>query len=150
MVPPNCEPGDGRHERQTWLLRTLEQQRHKRPSFTLSTQGLLLLRDIEIAFCAGAWLSVIILSYAAIDATLRDVQTGDHDSMTAEPYGDDPELDWLGGLRNQLVHVSPPGTPSAVWKLPPADLIACHAALEPETKRPVAMVYRQISSPAPR
>ena len=114
----------------------------------LSTQGLLLLHDIEKAFCAGAWLSVIVLAYAVVDATLRDITTGDYRSKTAELYDSNPELEWLRNLRNQVVHVSTPGTPSTLWKLPPSDLIGCHNALEPEAKRAVALAYRQVYAQA--
>ena len=110
----------------------------------LSTQGLLLLRDIELSFCAGAWLSVIVLSYAVVDATLRDIETGDYKSKAADLYGENEDLDWLRRLRNELVHVLPPGSPSLVWKHSPNDLVACHAALEADACRAVTLAYKAI------
>jgi hypothetical protein len=110
---------------------------------TLSTQGLLLLCDIEKAFCAGAWISVIVLAYAVVDATLRDIATGDYKSKAADLYGSDADLEWLRNIRNQAVHVSPPGTPSVLWKLP-SNLAACQEALEPEARRAVVIAYRQV------
>ncbi|MDB5810172.1 MAG: hypothetical protein JWN94_2294 [Betaproteobacteria bacterium] len=111
---------------------------------TLSTQGLLLLYDIEKAFCAGAWISVIVLSYAVVDATLRDVATGDYYGKAADLYGSNFELEWLRKMRNQIVHVPPPGTPSLLWKQQPSNFPACHEALEPEAQRAVTLAYRQV------
>ena len=136
------------HERMSWLHRVIDQERKSYRAMTLSTQGLLLLYDIEKAFCAGAWLSVIVLAYAVVDATLRDVATGDYKSKAADLYGSNSDLEWLRNIRNQIVHVSPPGTPSALWKLPPNNLPACQEALEPEAKRAVALAYRQIYAQA--
>lgn len=115
-----------------------------RNGMKLSTQGLLLLRDIERAFCAGAWLSVVVLAYAVVDATLRDVVTGDYKSKGVDLYRSNPDLDWLRNLRNAIVHVSPPGSASVLWKLPASDLSACHEALEEDAQRAVALAYRHV------
>jgi len=136
--------GDIAHERRLWLDRAIAQERKSYQVMKLSTQGLLLLHDIEKAFCAGAWMSVVVLAYAVVDATLRDVVTGDYKSQAADLYGSNPDLEWLRNLRNQVVHVSAPGTPSTLWKLPPSDLMGCHNALEPEAKRAVTLAYRQV------
>jgi hypothetical protein len=111
---------------------------------TLSTQALLLLCDLEKAFCAGAWISVIVLAYAVADATLREIATGDYKSKAADLYGSNADLEWLRKIRNQAVHVSVPGSPSVLWKVPPNNLAACQEALEPEAKRAVVIAYRQV------
>lgn len=122
----------------------MDQERKRQGVRMLSTQGLLLLCDIEKAFCAGAWISVIVLAYAVVDATLRDIATGDYKNNAAHLYGSDPDLKWLRNIRNQAVHVSPPGTPSVLWKLPPSNLAACQEALESEARRAVVIAYRQV------
>jgi hypothetical protein len=127
-----------------WFHRIIDQERKTYPVMRLSTQGLLLLNDIEKAFCAGAWISVIVLTYAVVDATLRDIATGDYRSKAADLYGSNSDLEWLRNIRNQIVHVSPPGTRSELWKLPPSNLAACHEALEPEAGRAVTLAYRQV------
>lgn len=144
MKPASSTSTDVAHERTLWLHRTIDQERKKYPVMRLSTQGLLLLYDIEKAFCAGAWMSVIVLTYAVVDATLRDIAIGDYKSKAADLYGSNSDLEWLRNIRNQIVHVSPPGTPSALWKLPPNNLAACHEALEPEARRAVTLAYRQV------
>jgi hypothetical protein len=138
---PLPNPSDVRAE---WLGDMIDREQKRYPVMKLSTQGLLLLIDIEKAFCAGAWLSVIVLSYAVVDATLRDVTSGDYKSPASELYGGNRDLDWLRNLRNQIVHVGQPGNQSALWKLAPYNLPECHAALEEESKRAVMLAYRQV------
>jgi hypothetical protein len=135
-------------ERNLWLTRTREEERRTYPRMKLSTQGLLLFMDIERAYVAGAWLSVVVLSYAVVDATLRDIVTGDYKRAAREIYGANADLDWLRTLRNDIIHVSAAGTPSTLWKRPPSDLAACHAALEDDAQRAVRLAYRQVYAQA--
>ena len=108
----------------------------------LSSHSLLLLIDIERAFCAGAWLSVIALSQASIEATLRQVVNEDYESSAAKLFGNDAELHWLRDLRNEVLHASEPGTPSKLWKRSSDNIPDCHSALEPEAQRAVVVAYR--------
>ena len=129
-------------ERKRWLAEADSQARKKRSLQTFSSHTLLLLIDIELAFCAGAWLSVIVLSQASVEATLRQITTGDYKSKAAAMFGSDSELQWLRTLRNEVIHAAEPGTPSQLWKLAPDSLISCHSALEPEAQRAVTLVYK--------
>lgn len=144
MKPVVPSAPDTAHERRAWLHLTIVQEQKRYSSTVSSTHGLLLLHDIEKSFCAGAWVSVIVLSYAVVDATLRDVTTGDYKASTRDLYGRNPDLEWLRNLRNQIVHVSPPGSASNLWKRVPNELAACHESLEPEARRAVALAYRQV------
>jgi hypothetical protein len=56
-----------------------------------------LLAEIEVAFCAGAWAAVVMLSWAIVEAEER-----------AHP-SDRPEadIDWLRERRNALIHADP-------------------------------------------
>ena len=131
--------------RRTWLARARFAHTGRKFPPAFSTHGLLLLIDIEAAFCAGAWLSVIVMSYAVIDATLRHIVTGDYEAKGAELYGNDVDLDWLRKLRNDIVHTSPPGAPSKLWSASATDLVSHHATLESTAQRAVSLVYREIS-----
>lgn len=144
MNPVVPSSSDTAQERRTWLRLLIAQEQKRHPSTVLSTHGLLLLHDIEKSFCAGAWVSVIVLSYAVVDATLRDVATGDYRASARDLYGRNPDLEWLRNLRNQIVHVSPPGSASDLWKLPANDLVACHEALELDARWAVTLAYRQV------
>jgi hypothetical protein len=130
-------------ERDRWFLSTFTEYRPKRYE-PVSTSALLLEVDIRLAFCAGAWLSVIVLAAAAIEAQFRQVYTDDYDSKTFDLYGPNGDLHWLRELRNEILHASKPGTKSRLWKQPTNNLRACQAAMEPEAKRAVSMMFRTI------
>jgi hypothetical protein len=133
-----------RDERQRWLDCAHSAVRGEYVSITLSSHSLLVLIDIERAFCAGAWLSVVVLSQASIEATLRQVLTNDYAANAAELFGRVEELHWLRALRNEILHAAEPGTPSQLWKLSSDDLPKCHDALESEAKRAVSLAYRAL------
>jgi len=93
------------HEREQWLIELEKTIQHPQASYLLSAQGTFLSRDMDIAFCSGAWAAVIILAHAVIDATLRDTEFGDYKSSFYKLFGDNEELQWLRKVRNSLVHV---------------------------------------------
>jgi hypothetical protein len=131
-------------ERYRWLRQTEEVEAGVWGSVLLSPQGTLLAYDIEIAFCAGAWLSVIVMSHAAIDATIRDTEMGDYTSNSKVIFGDDVELQWLRALRNRLVHVRPPDHPSVLPEQAMNDIAAFQDSLELDARRAVTLMYRAI------
>ena len=132
-------------ERDLWFSRAFAQAGRKQHHHAYSTNALLLEIDIRAAFRGGAWLSVIVLAAAAIEAQFRHVYTEDYDSKAIALYGANAELHWLRDLRNEILHVSKPGTKSSLWKEAPNDLLACHDALEPEAKRSISIMFRTIS-----
>ena len=128
--------------REAWWYETHEAERGNKRAGPLSTQGLLLQYDVERAFCAGAWLSVIVLAQAAIEATIRDIATSDHKTNAMGLFGDDQALQSIREFRNELVHPLPPGWPSKVWSVPNGDFAACHAAIEETSKLAVTLMFR--------
>jgi hypothetical protein len=110
----------------------------------LSTHGLLLQYDVQRAFCAGAWLSVIVLAQATIEAAIRDIGTQDYKTYPKPLFKDDAALQRLRELRNEIVHPLPPGSPSTVWSVPNGDFAACHASLEQDAKLAVQLMFRSI------
>jgi hypothetical protein len=112
----------------------------------ISSHALLLEIDLRIAYCAGAWLSVIVLAQAAIEAQARQVTTGDYRATSLELFASDPDLQWLRMLRNELVHAAEPGTPSQVWKVPATDFGTAQQALESEATRALQVMFRTIYS----
>lgn len=90
-------------------------------------------------------MSVIVLSFSCIEATLRQLKTDDYSSNAFELLGDDKDLDWLRTIRNEILHSGEPRSVSKLWKLPSSDDIpACQASLEPEAKRAVRLAFRVI------
>ena len=130
--------------RYDWLRETEEIEAGVYGSVDLSSHGVLLAYDIEIAFCAGAWLSVIVLAHAAIDAAIRDTQSGDHGSSSSKILGEDEDLQWLRQLRNQLVHVSSPDSPKALPEEAETDVATYQESLEPHARQAVTLMFRTI------
>ena len=131
-------------ERNRWFSRAFQECGPRRYGHPISTSALLLEVDIRTAFCAGAWLSVIALTAAAIEAQFRHVYTEDYESQAVTLYGENTDLRWLRELRNEILHVSKPGSKSSLWKLAPSDLQACHQALQQEAKRAVSIMFRSV------
>jgi hypothetical protein len=62
---------------------------------------------MQIAYCSGAWISVIVMSVAVIDSHLRETEAMDTSVGTAKLLKDLYEgegIDWLRKLRNKYVH----------------------------------------------
>jgi hypothetical protein len=110
----------------------------------ISTHALLLGADVRIAFRAGAWLSVIALAFAAVEAQFRQVFRDDYESRASKLFGSSEDLRWLRELRNEVLHAGQPGTKSDLWKASPSNLRACHAALEPEARRAITVMFQSI------
>jgi hypothetical protein len=125
-----------------WLEHVEETHRHPDASYLLSSQGTLLTYDVEKAFCAGAWVSVIVTAHAAIDATIRDTETADYDANSKVTFGDDPNLQWLRMRRNRLVHVT-----DGAHGIPQEDLAdfdVFHDSLEEDARRAVQLLFKTI------
>jgi hypothetical protein len=108
-----------------------------------STQGLLLLLDVQRAFVGGAWLSVIVLAQAAIEATIREIETQDFESKAKALFDGLPELERIRELRNEIVHPLKPGSRSLVWATT-HDIAGCHDALEIDAKRAVELLFKVV------
>jgi len=126
-------------ERYAWIRTLEESEQHALASYLLSSHGIFITYDLEIAFCAGAWVSVIVLAHAAIDATLRDTELGDYTSNSKMVFGDNPELEWLRKRRNSLVHVREGYDPSDL-----DNIDSYHDTLEDDARRAMKLVYRTI------
>lgn len=55
-----------------------------------------LLADLELSFCAGAWVAVVLLAWSLVEPVDRAREA------RAEPPS--PDLDWLRERRNALAH----------------------------------------------
>jgi hypothetical protein len=96
-------------ERKRWFESELEGKLHPLASYLISDQGTALLVDIQSCYCAGAFLSVIILSVSIIDAQLRETEAVDNKIGTAKllnEYYTGKDINWLRKLRNKYVHVN--------------------------------------------
>ena len=110
----------------------------------ISSHALLLEVDLRLAFCAGAWLSVIVLACAAVEAQHRQVSSNDYASPARDLFAGRPELQWLRSLRNELVHAGEPGTKSRLWRVGGGDIGANQRALEDDAIRAVEAMFKEI------
>lgn len=76
--------------------------------YLLSEQACALTADLQCAFCAGAWIAVIVLAAAAIDAHLHDAEGFSGNAKHAiDAAGTGPQLHNLRKRRNTLIHAEP-------------------------------------------
>ncbi|MDR2927402.1 MAG: hypothetical protein LBV41_04270 [Cytophagaceae bacterium] len=91
-------------QRQVWIDEELEQA--EKGGHIISEYVLALFMDMSLAYCAGAWVSVIVMSVTIMDAHFRE-ETMDNNTRTAKLLRDNYEgenIDWLRELRNKYVH----------------------------------------------
>lgn len=73
--------------------------------YLLSEQACALTADLQCAFCAGAWIAVIVLAAATIDAHLHDAEGFSGNAKRAiDAAGAGPQLHALRKRRNRLIH----------------------------------------------
>ena len=100
---PKIETWNSRRE---WLDKELEYAQTGL-SYLVSDHSTALFMDMQLAFCAGAWISVIVMSISVIDSHFRETESGDNSIGTAKLLQDfykGEEIDWLRKLRNRYVH----------------------------------------------
>jgi hypothetical protein len=95
--------------RQEWFEKEAEEAEGF-GSYLVSDQACALIAETQSVFCAGAWVAVIILAVAVIDAQLRETSLdGKFKGNTAqliEFFGGDTALHELRKRRNALVHIN--------------------------------------------
>jgi hypothetical protein len=76
--------------------------------YLLGEQACAVVVDLQCAFCAGAWIAVVVLAAAAIDAHLHNAEgfTGNA-KRSIDEAGADLQLHTLRKRRNALIHSDP-------------------------------------------
>lgn len=94
-------------QRQEWFEILFDDD--KRPgSYMVGEQATGLLVDLQAIYCAGAFISCIIISCTIIDSHIRETETGPNfegsikEAFEFSDYCD--ELEWLRKTRNRLIH----------------------------------------------
>jgi hypothetical protein len=103
-------------QRRKWF-ESVEEKAQGNGSYLVSEQACALTADVQSAFCAGAWVGVIILSMAVVDAALRETEVPGFKGNTKkliEAANANPRLQAMRERRNALVHVDPEKSPLAV------------------------------------
>jgi hypothetical protein len=92
-------------QREAWIDKILAKS--ETLTYEVGDHSTALFMDMRLAYCSGAWLSVIIMSVSVIDAHLRETVT-DSQVGTAKllsEYYTGEDINWLRILRNKYVHV---------------------------------------------
>ena len=140
----NSDNTDACADRRKWMYQTFIANKKEKSERLLSSHALLLEIDIGYAFCAGAWISTIVLACAAIEAKVRQIDTENYEAKIGALLKWSSELRWLTDVRNEIMHAGQPGTKSNIWKESPNDLGVCHAALESDARRAITVMFKTL------
>jgi len=140
----NSDNSDTTAERRKSMHQAFDANKKERSEALLSSHALLLEIDIGHAFCAGAWISTIVLACAAIEAKVRQIDREDYESNIGALLKWNSELRWLTEMRNEIMHAAQPGTKSNIWKANPNDLGACHEGLEADARRAITVMFKTL------
>ncbi|TRX00238.1 hypothetical protein [Candidatus Methylobacter oryzae] len=79
-------------------------------SYLVGEQASALISEVQACFCAGAWVAVIILSFAVIEANLQETSGSSKRLRAVEllkEQGFTAAFDQLRQRRNTLIHTNP-------------------------------------------
>jgi hypothetical protein len=108
-------------------------------SCIVSEQACALIGEVQTAFCAGAWVAVLVLAMAVVDAQLREAEVPGFRGNTQQLLDAaqaNPELQRLRERRNSIIHISPENPAITVdqqW--------ANRAELEQEARQAVKLMF---------
>ncbi len=105
----------------------------------MSEQASALFGEVRTAFCAGAWIAVIVLVLAVVDAQLRETEASGFEGGTKrlfESLGKDPRFQALRERRNALVHVHPDSAAITV-----DDMWFKQSEIEQEARHAVTLMF---------
>ena len=108
-------------------------------SYLVSEQACALVGEVQAAFCSGAWIAVIVLAMAVIDAQLRETELPGFKGSTKKLLASinaNPDLQKLRERRNAVIHVDPENPAITVdqqW--------ANRAILEQEARQAIRLMF---------
>jgi hypothetical protein len=129
-------------DRVTWELRRAwfedEVEQRIRGGHILDEQATALLADAQAAFCAGAWVAVVIVATSVIEAQLQSDAGRAPERFVVLEKGDErePQLAALRRLRNRLVHAKP-GAPTITVEMQWAE----RSRLEEEARAACVLMF---------
>ncbi len=98
--------------RQRWFEDLFDIENHGGGAI-MSEHALGLLVDLQAVYCAGAFVSCIIIACTIIDAHLQDIEGADGGMQATFAISSyQKELEWLRMRRNRLVHFKTTTTPA--------------------------------------
>lgn len=147
--PDACPDRDAWGKRRHWFDEAGKAAEGLGEIWDTSEQVEALFVDVKIAFCAGAWLAVIILAAAVVDTHLREYQVPEGFVGNAARLLDaahaDPALHGLRQRRNALMHLDDRQAPAVTindrWDKRPE--------LEGEAREAVHLMFRALCMGGP-
>ena len=130
-------------ERQAWFQRRLDDTRGEMPA-AIGEQAEALLVDLQLSFCAGAWVAVVILAQTVLDADLADRAAaqeggaGGGDGLALNDIRFGRDYVWLRNRRNDLVHEE--GRTALTIR----DQTQDRTRLEAEARRAVELLFKAL------
>ena len=100
----DCPKEETWEKRRIWVYDELEKA--EIGIHSVSDHSTALFMDMQKAFCAGAWISVVVMSISVIDSHLREEIYNNNigtAKLLQEIY-EGEDIDWLRKLRNRYVH----------------------------------------------
>ena len=95
--------------RERWIEEVNESYQGE-AGYMVSDQACALIGEVQTAFCAGAWVAVIVLTMAVVDAQLRETEVPGFKGSTKELLASinaNPDLQQLRERRNAIIHIDP-------------------------------------------
>mgnify|MGYP003111466190 FL=1 len=123
------------HQRLDWI-RALVDRESDGEGLDLSPQAEALFDEMSRCFAAGAWLAVLVLAQAALDAELHQ---GNIDGLVQNEARFGPDYLWLRNRRNHLLHADDP-RPAVTM----ADLQQDGRLLEEEARRAIRLMVKAV------
>lgn len=123
-------------QRLSWLDRIVDRESDGN-GLNLAPQAAALFDEMRLCFASGAWVAVLVLAQAALDAELQ--QDG-LDGLAQNEIRFGPDYVWLRNRRNHLLHADDPRPAVTLEEFAPGD-----SKLEREARRAVELLVRGLA-----
>jgi hypothetical protein len=104
-----CPSTEAWEQRRLWF-ESVEEEMRGQGAYLVSEQACALAAEVQSVFCTGAWLAVLVMGMAVVDAQLRETETTGFRGNTKallDEAGANPKLQELRRKRNRLLHLDP-------------------------------------------
>ncbi|MEP6147914.1 MAG: hypothetical protein ABJ201_10900, partial [Nisaea sp.] len=125
------------HQRLDWILGLVDRESDGQ-GLDLSPQAEALFDEMSRCYAAGAWLAVVVLAQAALDAELHQ---GEVDGLVQNEARFGSDYLWLRNRRNHLLHADDPRPAVTV-----ADLRQDGRLLEEEARRAIKLMVKVVTA----
>lgn len=131
------------NQRREWFENLILQNGYKSTTKLTGEQATALLFDLQCCFCAGAWVTVIILCIAVIESNINEITPPTKNSSNLanklkESGINEKSIDELRRRRNYLVHINKNNYPAITID----DQYDNRQSLEQEARQAIQLVFK--------